>query len=125
MKFNVASALEKELKKWYEIIPENIQFDPLFHLPDTFYLAPKIEDNIAWLRSSAALCPTLFYWHAAFNAATTNAPFLGQEYREGLEKHLLGFMGYVSSASQYLDGRFNPMIWSQAQKFVTLLRNVN
>lgn len=119
----MASALQEELSEWYKVVPEAIHFDDTsFDLTavDTFYLAPKIENNVAWIRSSYAACPAMFYWHAALNAATTTAPFLGREYRDGLEKHLLGYMGYVSSASQYLDGRFNPIVWSQAQKFTHL-----
>jgi hypothetical protein len=118
IKFKMASALEIELNHWYNVLPKTIEFDPYFDVNDASYRPPKVADNVAWLRSSCAACPIIFNWHAAFSAATTTGPYLGREYRDGLEKHLLGYMRYVSSASQYLDHRFNPLVWSQAQKYI-------
>jgi hypothetical protein len=62
----MASALEIELNDWYNVLPETIKFDPYFDITDTFYRPPRVEDNVAWLRSSCAACPAIFNWHAAF-----------------------------------------------------------
>ena len=120
----MSSALEIELGNWHNNLPPHISFDPNINvdtLPAYGPLARLVDDNVAWIRSSYVACRVILYWHAALGAAmATSSVDLGQEYRLGVEKHLLGFMRYTASAKQYLFDRFHPLVWSQSQKYVSL-----
>ena len=115
----MVSALEEEVEAWYKTLPDMIRFTTDFDtetFPREKPFAPLLENNVAWLRSSYLSCPGIFHWPAVQEAAqsTSDTP-ITPAHQYSVQKLLGAVMGYISSASQYMDRQFNPLVFTQAQ----------
>ena len=118
----MVSALEAGLAEWYEALKPLIWFDSNIDI-DAFHehglLPNEIDGNIAWLRSSHASCPAIYFWPAAQEAASSSSPVVPKDYCDAVVKFCKSAMRYIASASQMVNGRFSPQAWPQAMGFLS------
>jgi hypothetical protein len=119
------TALNEQLDDWYRALPPPLRFEKTLNcdkFPDDGRpLAPVIDDNICWLRASYWSCPAVFSWPAAHDAAVHGQLHTKPEYRQAVKTNLEGVMRMISSTSQYMSGKFHPVVWSQAQAYLVLV----
>ena len=120
--FAVINALLESLQSWYETLPPYMRFVPSINcieLPTDGPIAEKLEkldDNLSWLRSFYFSCHAVFVWSMVVEAATsTDANFDGQV-GEAVKRMAFGIIGTIASTSQYMNGRFHPIVWTQSQR---------
>jgi hypothetical protein len=121
LKYKLGLALDTETEGWYQNLPPAIRFDRDIivdlDLDPQSLLAPLVEDNVAWLRSSYMAIPMMAYWELVVSAATVTDSELTDERCKAINKWQVSFMKYVASAYQYMNGKFHPLVWTQSQTY--------
>jgi hypothetical protein len=81
-----------------------------------------VADNIAVLRTQYVVSIGTIYFPAALKAAaeSPDIPLTGAD-RICTHKFFESIIRRIASTSQYLQGRFHPLVWTQAQAYTYLL----
>jgi hypothetical protein len=93
------------------------EFAPL--VPDTLALLYKIfsyHANFLFSRSQFVVTPGSIYFPAALIYAKTMAPLTPTE-APAVIKYFQAIIKRVASIDQYMDGRFNPVVWTHCQGY--------
>lgn len=122
--FSVIGALFESLHAWYDTLPTAMRFPPTIdynRFPETRPLVPVIDDNLSWLRTFYFSCYGVFVWPVVMEAVSFDGPITDNRFVEAVQHMAYSISGVIASISQYMNGKFHPIVWTHSQVYVILI----